>query len=132
MALLPRLSRAHAGAPAQNYPTQRVTIVVPFGAGSVTDILARILAEDSGKRWGQQVIVENRPGLAGTAGVAQGGARRLHADGDLEWPHGRGPGEQAALAFDPVKDFAGITRLASSPLYLITHPEVPAQRPSRS
>ena len=42
---------------------QRVTIVVPFGAGSVTDILARILADDMSRRWKQQVIVENRPGL---------------------------------------------------------------------
>src|SRR5262245_66250870 len=58
-------------ASAQNYPNQRVTIVVPFGAGSVTDILARIFAEEMGHRWGQQVIVENRPGLAGTAGVAK-------------------------------------------------------------
>ena len=48
-----------------------MTVVVPFGAGSVTDILARIFAEDMGKRWGQQVIVENRPGLAGTTAVAK-------------------------------------------------------------
>src|SRR5437762_13101888 len=56
---------------AQSWPTQRVTIAVPFGAGSVTDILARIFAEELGPRWGQQVIVENRPGLAGTAAVAK-------------------------------------------------------------
>ncbi|HEY0441118.1 MAG TPA: tripartite tricarboxylate transporter substrate-binding protein, partial [Xanthobacteraceae bacterium] len=62
---------AASPAAAQNYPTQRVTIVVPFGAGSVTDILARIFAEDMGRRWGQQIIVENRPGIAGTAAVAK-------------------------------------------------------------
>ena len=64
---------AARGAPAsaQSWPTQRVTVVVPFGAGSVTDILARIFAEEMGRRWGQQVIVENRPGLAGTAAVAK-------------------------------------------------------------
>src|SRR6516164_5972191 len=56
---------------AQNFPSQRVTIVVPFGAGSVTDIMARIIADEASKRWGQQVIVENRPGLAGTTGVAK-------------------------------------------------------------
>ena len=60
-----------APAPAQNYPSQRITIVVPFGAGSVTDILARIVADELGKRWSQQVVVENRPGLAGTAAVAK-------------------------------------------------------------
>jgi tripartite-type tricarboxylate transporter receptor subunit TctC len=55
---------------AQSWPTQRVTLVVPFGAGSVTDILARIFADEMGKKWGQQVVVENKPGLAGTASVA--------------------------------------------------------------
>ena len=59
---------------AQAFPTQRVTIVVPFGAGSVTDIMARILADEMSKHWGQQVIVENRPGLAGTVGVAKAAA----------------------------------------------------------
>ena len=58
-------------ATAQSWPTQRVTIVVPFGAGSVTDILARIFADEMGKRWNQQVIVENRPGLAGTTAVGK-------------------------------------------------------------
>ena len=58
-------------ASAQDYPNQRVTIIVPFGAGSVTDIMARILADDLTKRWGQQVIVENRPGLPGTIAVAK-------------------------------------------------------------
>ena len=83
-----------APASAQSWPTQRVTIVVPFGAGSVTDILARIFADEMGKRWGQQVIVENRPGIAGTAARRQGRAGRLHADADLQRPHRREPGQQ--------------------------------------
>ena len=56
---------------AQSWPTQRVTVVVPFGAGSNTDILARLFAEEMGRRWKQQVIVENRPGPAGTSAVAK-------------------------------------------------------------
>src|SRR5207244_4048422 len=59
-----------AAASAQTYPTQRITVVVPFGAGSVTDILARIFAEEMRKRWDQQVVVENRPGLASTTFIA--------------------------------------------------------------
>ena len=86
-----------APASAQNFPTQRVTIVVPFGAGSVTDIMARILADDLGKRWNQQVIVENRPGLAGTASVAKADARRLHAAAHLQRPHRREPRQQDRL-----------------------------------
>ena len=58
-------------APAQTYPSHTVRIVVPFGAGSLTDILARMIAEDASKKWGQQVIVENRPGLPGTIAVSR-------------------------------------------------------------
>ena len=83
-----------APASAQSWPTQRVTVVVPFGAGSVTDILARIFAEDMGKRWGQQVDRREPAGPRRHRGRRQGHAGRLHADGDLERPHRRGPGQQ--------------------------------------
>jgi tripartite-type tricarboxylate transporter receptor subunit TctC len=117
-----------AGAPAsaQNFPTQRVTIVVPFGAGSVTDIMARIIADEATKRWGQQVIVENRPGIAGTAGVAKaapdGYTIMLTSNG-----HTVASLVSKSTPFDPVKDFAGITRVCSVPLYLIINPDVPAK-----
>jgi len=111
---------------AQNYPTQRVTIVVPFGAGSVTDIMARIIADEASKRWGQQVIVENRPGLAGTTGVAKaapdGYTLMLTSNG-----HTVAALVNKNLSFDPVKDFAGVTRVSSAPLYLIVNPELPAK-----
>ena len=107
-------------------PTQRVTIVVPFGAGSVTDIMARILADELSKRWGQQVLVENRPGLAGTVGVAKaapdGYTLMLTSNG-----HTVAGLVNKNLPFDPVKDFAGITRVSSAPLYLIINPDVPAK-----
>ena len=122
MALLAATVVAPAPASAQDYPNQRVTIVVPFGAGSVTDIMARILADEAAKRWGQQVIVENRPGLAGTAGVAKaapdGYTLMLTSNG-----HTVAGLVNKNLPFDPVKDFAGITRVSSAPLYLIVNPE---------
>ena len=112
---------------AQNWPTQRVTVVVPFGAGSVTDILARIFAEEMGRRWGQQVIVENRPGLAGTAAVA-----KATPDGYTLMVTSNGHTVAGLVSkdapFDAVKDFAGITRLGSAPLFLITHPDVRLRR----
>src|SRR3954462_5202752 len=115
-----------APALAQAWPTQRVTVVVPFGAGSVTDILARIFAEEMGRRWNQQVIVENRPGLAGTAAVAKaepdGYTLMLTSNG-----HTVAGLVNKGLTFDPVKDFAGITRVAPVPLFLIVNPEVPAR-----
>ncbi|HEY1362324.1 MAG TPA: tripartite tricarboxylate transporter substrate binding protein [Xanthobacteraceae bacterium] len=109
---------------AQNFPTQRVTIVVPFGAGSVTDIMARILADETSKLWHQQVLVENRPGLAGTVGVAKaspdGYTLMLTSNG-----HTVAALVNKNLPFDPVKDFAGITRVSSAPLDLIVHPQLP-------
>src|ERR1700704_5023183 len=112
--------------PALGFPTQRVTIVVPFGAGSVTDIMARIIADEASKRWGQQVIVENRPGLAGTAGVAKaapdGYTLMLTSNG-----HTVAGLVNKNPPFDPVKDFSGITRVSSVPLYLIATPALPAQ-----
>src|SRR5215510_3255737 len=59
------------GASAQTYPSQTVRLVVPFAAGSISDGLARILADKLSDTWKQQVIVENRPGLPGTTGVAK-------------------------------------------------------------
>lgn len=115
-----------APASAQSWPTQRVTVVVPFGAGSVTDILARIFADEMGKKWGQQVIVENRPGLAGTAAVA-----KATPDGYTLMVTSNGHTVSGLVTkdapFDPVKDFAGITRLGSAPLFLITYPGTPVK-----
>jgi tripartite-type tricarboxylate transporter receptor subunit TctC len=108
---------------AQDWPTQRVTVVVPFGAGSVTDILARIFADEMGKKWHQQVIVENRPGLAGTGAVA-----KSTADGYTLMLTSNGHTVAGLVSkdapFDPVKDFAGITRIGSAPLFLITSPNL--------
>ena len=113
-------------ASAQSWPTQRVTVVVPFGAGSVTDILARIFADEMGKKWGQQVIVENRPGLAGTAAVA-----KAVPDGNTLMVTSNGHTVSGLVTkdapFDPVKDFAGITRLGSAPLFMITYPGTPVK-----
>jgi tripartite-type tricarboxylate transporter receptor subunit TctC len=111
---------------AQTFPSQRVTIVVPFTAGSVTDILARIISDDLSKKWGQQVVVENRPGLPGTTAAAKatpdGHTLILTSNG-----HTVAGLVNKNIQFDPVKDFAGITRVCSVPLYLIVNPEVPAK-----
>ncbi|HEY6995809.1 MAG TPA: tripartite tricarboxylate transporter substrate-binding protein [Xanthobacteraceae bacterium] len=126
VALLAAAFGAPGPASAQNFPTQRVTIVVPFGAGSITDILARIVAEEASKRWNQQVLVENRPGLAGTAGAA-----KATPDGHTLLLTSNGHTVAGLVTknppFDPVKDFAGITRVSSVPLYLIINPNVPAK-----
>ena len=122
------LMAACLGAPAQaqNYPNQVVRIVVPFSAGSATDILARALAEKLSERWGQQVVVENRPGIPGTTSVAKsapdGYTLMLTSNG-----HTVASVVNKNLQFDPVKDFVGITQVASVPLVLIVNPDLPAK-----
>lgn len=120
------LLAACSGAFAQNYPTQRVTIVVPFSAGSITDGLARILADKLSDMWKQQVIVENKPGLPGTASVAKatpdGYTLMLTSNG-----HTIGKAITKSLQYDPVKDFAGVTQVASVPLVAIVPPDLPAK-----
>jgi tripartite-type tricarboxylate transporter receptor subunit TctC len=111
---------------AQSYPNQTVRIIVPFSAGSITDGLARILAEKLSDAWKQQVIVENRPGLAGTTSVAKstgdGYTLMLTSNG-----HTIAGTINKNIQFDPVKDFAGITRVASVPLAAIVPPDLPVK-----
>ena len=110
----------------QTYPNQRVTIVVPFTAGSITDGLARILAEKLADVWRQQVIVENRPGIPGTTAVAKatpdGYTLMLTSNG-----HTIAGAITKSLQFDPVKDFAGVTQVASVPLVAIVPPDLPVR-----
>jgi tripartite-type tricarboxylate transporter receptor subunit TctC len=108
------------------YPNEMVRIVVPFSAGSMTDILARALAEKLSTKWNQQVIVENRPGIAGTASVAKG-----PADGHTLMLTSNGHSVIGAMNrtvnFDPVGDFAGVTQVASMPSILTVPPEAPTR-----
>jgi tripartite-type tricarboxylate transporter receptor subunit TctC len=120
------LAASVLGASAQTYPSQTVRIVVPFSAGSITDGLARILADKLSDMWKQQVIVENRPGLPGTTGVSKaapdGYTLMLTSNG-----HTIAGSINKSLQFDPVKDFAGVSRVASVPLVAIVPPDFPGK-----
>jgi len=120
------LLASYTAAAAQNYPAQRVTIVVPFSAGSITDGLARILADKLGELWKQQVIVENKPGIPGTTSVAKaapdGYTLMLTSNG-----HTIAGAITKSLQYDPVKDFAGVSQVASVPLVAIVPPDFPAK-----
>src|SRR6476469_9927443 len=113
-------------ASAQAYPNQVVRIVVPFSAGSITDGLARILADKLADLWKQQVIVENRPGLPGTTAVAKsapdGYTLMLTSNG-----HTIASAINKSIQFDPVKDFAGVSRVAAVPLVAIVPPDFPGK-----
>jgi tripartite-type tricarboxylate transporter receptor subunit TctC len=123
--LLASASGAFAQA-APAYPTKTVTIINPFTAGSVSDILGRVLAEKLGALWKQTVIVENKPGIAGTISVANSAP-----DGYTLISSSNGHTIIAALnqglTIDPVKNFSGITQIASVPVVLIVNPDLPVK-----
>jgi tripartite-type tricarboxylate transporter receptor subunit TctC len=114
---------------AQEYPSKPIRIIVPFGAGSATDALARTIGPKLTEMWGQQVIVENRPGAGSVVGTAV--AAKAPPDGHtllvVSASHAINATLYSKLPFDPVKDFSGITPLALIPNILIVHPSLPAK-----
>ncbi len=108
------------------WPTTAVKMTVPFSAGSATDILARAVAQRLAAKWGQSVVVENRPGIPGAQAIAKGpadGTLMLTSNG-----HAAINAINRNLDFDAVKDFAPIAKVASAPSILI----VPANSPART
>lgn len=113
---------AWAQAPAgQDYPNKIIKIVVPFTAGSATDIMARIVGEKLGTSMGQAVVVENRPGAGGTLGAAQ--VAKADPDGYtllvVSTGHVVNPALYGSLPYDTVSDFAGVSPLAALPSVLV-------------
>jgi tripartite-type tricarboxylate transporter receptor subunit TctC len=114
---------------AQGYPAKPVTLVVPFSPGGAADIMSRLLAERLNKRLGQPVLVENKPG-AGTmiaseyvAKAAPDGYTLLMAASSL----GIAPSLYSKVNYDPVKDFAPVSQVASVVHVLVVHPSIPAR-----
>lgn len=116
---------AHGEAQAQSWPTKRVTVVVPFTAGSATDIMARTVAQRLSEQLGQPFIVENRPGAGGTIGMAV--VARADADGHTILVHSSSytitPTTYPATQYDTVRDLTGITPLALLPQVLVISPD---------
>jgi tripartite-type tricarboxylate transporter receptor subunit TctC len=113
------------GVSAQGYPSKPVRLVVPFTPGGSTDIVARIIAQRLTEAWGQQVLVENRPGAGGSVGVDH--VAKSAPDGHtLIFGHvgtfGFGPSLYAKLPYDAVKDFAPIVLFTAVPNMLVVHP----------
>jgi tripartite-type tricarboxylate transporter receptor subunit TctC len=113
---------AQTTAPASsNWPTQAVKIVVPYAAGGTTDIAARILAADLTKKWGQPVIVDNKPGAStqiGTDLVAK--SKDGHTLLLTAAPFAVNPALYAKLPYDTYKDFKPVTLVVRSGLFLVT------------
>jgi len=119
-----------AAAAAEAYPSRPITIIVPFGAGSGTDIVTRIIAQPLGIALNQNIVVDNRQGANG--GIAAAYVAKAPPDGytllmSTNSPHSSNPFLLKSIAYDPVKDFAPITRIGSFTLMLVAHPEVSAK-----
>jgi tripartite-type tricarboxylate transporter receptor subunit TctC len=115
---------------ATSYPTKPVRFIAPFPPGGSTDLLARLVAQKLTEAWGQQVVVENRGGAAGTIGVEA--AARSAPDGyTIVMGHvgtfGVNPTLYPKLSYDAIRDFAPITVLATVPNGMAVHPSLPVK-----
>jgi tripartite-type tricarboxylate transporter receptor subunit TctC len=109
---------------AQGYPAKPIKFVVPFSAGSATDIVARTVGEAMGKSMGQTILVDNKLGAGGTIATAQ--VAKSEPDGYTVLIHSSGhalnPSLYPNLGYDTLKDLTGVTTLAAIPNVLVVNP----------
>jgi tripartite-type tricarboxylate transporter receptor subunit TctC len=117
-------------ATAQTYPTKPVRMMVPFPAGGGSDTMGRIVGNKLSERLGQQIVVENRPGAAGSIGAdivarapADGYTLLLGSTSELV----QYPNVNPKIPYDPVRDFTPITLVGTIPLVLVVHPSLPVK-----
>jgi tripartite-type tricarboxylate transporter receptor subunit TctC len=128
MVIAAALLLAPAAATAQTYPSRQITIVVPAAPGGVTDMLGRVLAKRFSERWGQQAIVENKPGANNQ--IAAEYIAKAAPDGYTlfvgpETTFVVNPSIYARLNYDPVRDFTPITGLITINQALLVNPSLP-------
>jgi tripartite-type tricarboxylate transporter receptor subunit TctC len=113
---------------AQTYPTKPVRIIAPFAPGGGTDFIARVAAQKLTEAFGQQFIVDNRPGAGGSIGAEQGA--KAPPDGYtltlVAGSYSVNP-SMFKLAFDPVNDITPLVQLSQGPLLIVSHPTLPAK-----
>lgn len=119
-----------AAAPAQDYPTRPVTLIVPWGAGGAVDTAARVIAPKLSDRLGKPVVVENRPGAGSVIGTAA--AAKAAPDGYTLGMPGSGSLAISAtmykkLPYDPIKDIVPVAFVAQVPFVLVVNPSLPAR-----
>ena len=109
----------------QTYPTRPVRFIVPFSPGGASDTAARIVGNKLGERWGQQVVIENRPGAGGTIGTEL--ASKAQPDGytllmGSSTELASNPNLYTNLKYDTTRAFTPIALLTSTPLIVAVHP----------
>lgn len=124
------LSLSCAAQAQEAWPGKPIRLVVPFTPGGVTDTSGRLIAEHLGRRLGQQVVVDNKPGASGNIGTAlvkaaapDGYTLLLGFDGTLVI----NPHVFPRVPFDTLKDFAPVGKIGNATLILVAHPELPAR-----
>ncbi len=122
------VSMTAAIAIAGEYPAKPIRIIAQFTPGTSTDILARIIAQKMGEHWGQQVVVDNRPGAGGVVGTEMGA--KAAPDGytltmAVSSAFGINPTLYSKLPYDAVRDFAPISTLGLTPQTLVAYPSAP-------
>ncbi|MDB5944650.1 MAG: tctC [Ramlibacter sp.] len=117
-------AQAAAGTGAAGYPNKPIRVIVPFAAGSTTDIIARAIADKMGQSMGQTLVIDNRGGASGTIGQAM--VAQAAPDGYTVMIHSSShtvsPSTFAKLSFDTLVDFAGVTPISSTPNVLVMSP----------
>jgi tripartite-type tricarboxylate transporter receptor subunit TctC len=119
---------AHAQSPADSYPNKPIRIVVPFAPGGIVDTSARVIGQELSKRWGQQVVVENRPGGNGFIGVMA--TVKAPADGyTLLMAHtgefGVNPAIFPDVPYDLDRDLTPITMITEAPMVVVVNGSLP-------
>lgn len=116
-------------ADAEKYPSRPITIVVPSAAGNVNDAVARLVGDELTKKWGQPVIVDNKPGAGTTIGTRH--VARAPADGYTALltftAHVQNPWLYNDLGYDPIKDFEPVSEVALSSTILAVSPDFEAK-----
>jgi tripartite-type tricarboxylate transporter receptor subunit TctC len=120
---------SHEPALAQDYPSKPIRIIVPYPPGGFNDTLARTLGHRLTEKWGQPVIVDNRPGAGGTIGTNI--AAKASPDGYTlliaSFAFAVNPALYTSLPYDPDRDFAPIVLAATTPNLLVVNPQLPVQ-----
>ena len=114
---------------AQDYPNRTIRIIVPFTPGGATDVVTRIVAQKVSEQTGRQVVTDNRGGAGGIVGAEA--VAKAPPDGytlvmGTSGTHAINASLYPKLSYDPVKDFAPVTRTALLPSMILAHPSVPA------
>lgn len=117
-----------AQTPADNYPDRPIKIIVPYPPGGSTDALGRAVAQKLQEKWGQPVVVENRPGastLIGSAAVAKAAPDGYTLIVSVS-SHTTNPAMHSSMPFDTLKDFKAVSMLARAPVLVVANPNFPA------